>query len=163
MDPETQELALVSDGVPVEHVFRDVGISGTVATMPRRGWRSLQGRLRRGDVMVELAQIGRRWTEVINSVRQLREQGIRIRSLAATEQVWPRNLDADEDAPDYLSRVEAGGLKRPPSLRTRPRLAPTRSASPSPACPAGSRACAECAGRGRGAGRGCSRAASSRW
>ena len=41
MDLETQEFALVSDGVPVEHVLRDVGISGTVATMSRRGWRSL--------------------------------------------------------------------------------------------------------------------------
>ena len=34
MDPETQELAQVSDGVPVERVFRDVGISGTVAPCP---------------------------------------------------------------------------------------------------------------------------------
>ena len=83
MEPETQEFALVPGGVPVEHIFRDVGISGTVATMSRRGWRSLQGRLRRGDVVVELARIGRRWTELINSVRQLREQCIRTRTLAA--------------------------------------------------------------------------------
>ena len=79
MDPETQKLALMSAGVPVEHVFRDVRISGTVATISRCGWRSLHGRLRCGDVVVELAWIGRRWTEVIYSVRQLREQGIRIR------------------------------------------------------------------------------------
>ena len=91
MDPETQELALVSAGVPMEHVFLDVGISGTVATMSRRG-----------DVVVELARIGGHWKYVINSVRQLREQGIRIRSLAAAEQVWTRQLDADEDAPDYF-------------------------------------------------------------
>ena len=101
MDPETQEHALVSACVPVEHVFRDVGISGTVATTSRRSWRTLQGRLRRGDV-VAVAGIGRRWAEVINSVRQLREQGIRIRSLAAAEQVWARYLDADEDVPDYF-------------------------------------------------------------
>ena len=79
MDLETQELALVSDSVPVEHVFRDVAISGTVATMSQRR-----------DVVVELARVGGHWTCVINSVRQLREQGIRLRSLAAAEQVWTR-------------------------------------------------------------------------
>ena len=77
--PGDPRLALVSDSVPVEHVFRDVAISGTVATMSQRR-----------DVVVELARVGGHWTCVINSVRQLREQGIRLRSLAAAEQVWTR-------------------------------------------------------------------------
>ena len=58
MDPETQEHALVSACVPVEHVFRDVGISGTDTTMSKRGWRSLQGQLRRGDVVDWRGSVG---------------------------------------------------------------------------------------------------------
>ena len=101
--PETQQLQLQAAGVDLEHIYRDLGVSGST-TMSRRGWMQLQGRLKTGDalVVVELARIGRRWTETVNSVRQLRERGIRIRSLAASEQEWTRYLDADEDAPDYF-------------------------------------------------------------
>ena len=87
----------------LEHIYRDLGVSGST-TASRRGWTQLQGRLKTGDalVVVELARIGRRWTETVNSVRGLRERGIRIRSLAQAEQEWTRHLDADEDAPDYF-------------------------------------------------------------
>ena len=37
---------------------------------------------------MELARIGRRWTETVNSVRQLRERGIRIRSLLLLGIFW---------------------------------------------------------------------------
>ena len=104
MKPETQHLQLQDAGVDLEHIYRDLGVSGSTSTTSRRGWMQLHGRLKAGDVLVvvELARIGRRWTETVNSVRQLREQGIRIRSLAQAEQEWTRYLDADEDAPDYF-------------------------------------------------------------
>ena len=51
-------------------------------------------------VVVELARIGRRWTEAVNTIRLLRGEGVRFRSLAEGESTWARYLEADEDSPD---------------------------------------------------------------
>ena len=102
MDPETQARALEAAGVAPSDVYRDLGLSGTTASTSRAGWRALQDRLRPGDtvVVVELARIGRRWTEAVNTIRQLRAEGVRFRSLAEAEATWARYLEADEDSPD---------------------------------------------------------------
>ena len=36
--PESQLLAILNAGVDEEHVYRDVGVSGTTATASRQGW-----------------------------------------------------------------------------------------------------------------------------
>ena len=91
-------------GVCPSDLYRDLGLSGTTASTSRAGWRALQVRLRPGDtvVVVELARIGRRWTEAVNTIRQLRADGVRFRSLAESESTWSRYLEADEDSPDHF-------------------------------------------------------------
>ena len=49
-------------------------------------------------VFVELARIGRRWMEAVNTIRQLRGEGVRFRSLAEGESTWAWYLEADEEA-----------------------------------------------------------------
>ena len=104
MDPETQARALEAAGVCPSDLYRDLGLSGTTASTSRAGWRALQVRLRPGDtvVVVELARVGRRWTEAVNTIRLLRVAGVRFRSLAESESTWSRYLEADEDSPDHF-------------------------------------------------------------
>ena len=52
-------------------------------------------------MVVELARIGRRWTEAVNTIRAAPQfDGVRFRSLAESESTWARYLEAEEDSPD---------------------------------------------------------------
>ena len=97
MDPESQELRLRRSGVPWENLFRDVGVSGSTGTQERRGWHRLNGRLAGGDTLVVVAidRIGRRWPDIIKSICELRDRGVKVRSLADAEKEWTRYLEAD--------------------------------------------------------------------
>ena len=108
MDPASQELQLRRAGVPLQTIFRDVGISGTTGTRERRGWRQLSDRLAGGDTLVVVAidRIGRLWTDTVRSMVELRDRGVRIRSLAETEAQWTKYLEAQESSPDaFIGQV----------------------------------------------------------
>ena len=102
MDPASQELQLRRAGVPLDHIHRDVGVSGTTGTQERRGWHRLNGRLAGGDILVVVAidRIGRRWPDTIRSICELRDRGVKIRSLAEAEAQWTRYLEADDGSPE---------------------------------------------------------------
>ena len=102
MDPASQELQLRRAGVPLDHIHRDVGVSGTTGTQERRGWHRLNGRLAGGDTLVVVAidRIGRRWPDTIRSICELRDRGVKIRSLAEAEAQWTRYLEADDGSPE---------------------------------------------------------------
>ena len=102
MDPASQELQLRRAGVPLECIHRDVGVSGTTGTQERRGWHRLNGRLAGGDTLVVVAidRIGRRWPDTIRSICELRDHGVKVRSLADAEKEWTRYLEADEGSPE---------------------------------------------------------------
>ena len=102
MDPTSQELQLRRAGVPLDHIHRDVGVSGTTGTQDRRGWHRLNGRLAGGDTLVVVAidRIGRRWPDTIRSICELRDRGVKIRSLAEAEVQWTRYLEADDGSPE---------------------------------------------------------------
>ena len=102
MDPASQELQLRRAGVPLDHIHRDVGVSGTTGTQDRRGWHRLNGRLAGGDTLVVVAidRIGRRWPDTIRSICELRDRGVKIRSLAEAEAQWTRYLEADDGSPE---------------------------------------------------------------
>ena len=89
-DPDTQRLQLLDDGVPTANLCQDLGVSGSTGTNTRRGWRSMNSRLHQGDVLVAASvdRVGRGWIDVMSVIRELRERGIRIRSLANSEQTW---------------------------------------------------------------------------
>ena len=72
--------------MPRDHIYRDVGASGSTGTQERRGWHRLNGRLAGRDTLVVVAidRIGRRWPDTIRSICELRDLGVKIRSLAET-------------------------------------------------------------------------------
>ena len=98
IDPASQEHQLRRAGVPLDHIHRDVGVSGTTGTQERRGWHRLNGRLAGGDTLVVVAidRIGRRWPDTIRSICELRDREVKIRSLAEAEAQWTRYLEADD-------------------------------------------------------------------
>ena len=102
MDPASQELQLQRAGVPLNNIHRDVGVSGTTGTQERRGWHRLNGRLAGGDTLVVVAidRIGRRWPDILKAICELRDRGVKIRSLADAEREWTRYLEADPDTPE---------------------------------------------------------------
>ena len=130
MDPDSQTRALEAVCVAPSDVYRDLGLSGTTASTSRAGWRVLQDRLRPSDtvVVVELARIGRRWTEAVNTIRQLRGEGVRFRSrLAEGESTWARYLEADEDSPDrFVGELLLHTWRRGQPLRSSRRYAGAR-------------------------------------
>ena len=62
----------------------------------------LNGRLAGGDTLVVVAidRIGRRWPDTIRSICELRDRGVKIRSLAEAEAQWTRYLEADDGSPE---------------------------------------------------------------
>ena len=100
MDPASQELQLRRAGVPLANIHRDVGISGTTGTQGRQGWHQLDVRLAGGDTLVVVAidRIGRTWQDIVRSICDLRDRGVKIRSLAEAQ--WTCYLEADEGSPE---------------------------------------------------------------
>ena len=102
MDPASQELQLRRAGVPLANIHRDVGVSGSTGTRERRAWHQLNAHLAGGDTLVVVAidRIGRTWQDTIRSICELRDRGVKIRSLAEMEAQWTRYLEADEGSPE---------------------------------------------------------------
>ena len=102
MDPASQELQLRRAGVPPANIHRDVGISGITGTQGRQGWHQLDGRLVGGNTLVVVAidRIGRTWQDIVRTICELRDRGVKIRSLAEAEAQWTRYLEADEGSPE---------------------------------------------------------------
>ena len=92
MDPASQELQLRRAGVPLSNIHRDVGVSGTTGTQERQGWHHLAGRLAGGDTLVVVAidRIGRTWQDTVRSICELRDRGVKVRSLSEAEAQWTR-------------------------------------------------------------------------
>ena len=102
MDPASQELQLRRAGVPLANIHRDVGVSGSTGTRERRAWHQLNDRLAGGDtlVVVDIDRIGRTWQDIVRTICELRDRGVKIRSLAEAEAQWTRYLEADEGSPE---------------------------------------------------------------
>lgn len=85
-DKQTDDLqrrALIDAGVDEAQIFADQ-ISGSKQTSTRPGWSALETRLRDGDELVvwRLDRIGRSMIDVITTVGELQERGVRLRSLS---------------------------------------------------------------------------------
>ena len=109
-DPESQLLELRAAGVKDRHVYRDVGVSGKTGANSRDGWHALWNHLEEGDtlVVVSIDRIGRRRLDVMGAIRDLREMGVKIRSLNQSEATWARYLDADPHTPEaFLADILA--------------------------------------------------------
>ena len=50
--------------------------------------------------MVAADRIGRSWLNTVNTIRDLRTRGVRIRSLAPDETTWVSWLESDPDSPE---------------------------------------------------------------
>ena len=71
---------------------------------PSFGGFGLNSHLHSGDVLVvaSVDRVGRGWIDVMGVIRELRDTGIRIRSLAISKQTWTRYLDADPETPEVM-------------------------------------------------------------
>ena len=100
MDPASQELQLRRDAGPLENIFRDIGVSGSIGTRDRRAWHHLNERLAGRDTLVVVAidRIGRRWPDTLQCIISLRARGMKIRSLDETE-AWTLFLETRTETP----------------------------------------------------------------
>lgn len=80
---DLQRAALTDAGVDSRHIFSDQ-ISGARQTQSRPGWSALEAKLRDGDELVvwRIDRIGRSMIDVITTVTDLLERGVRVRSLS---------------------------------------------------------------------------------
>ncbi len=105
MNPETQRRDLIEAGVPECNIHADIDVSGVAGVATRNGWRSVDGRLNHGDILVVAAldRIGRRSLDVMGKIYDLVNRGVRLRSLAGIE-AWAKGLDAN---PESMERMTA--------------------------------------------------------
>lgn len=82
-DPALQRDALLAAGVPAEHIFSDV-ITGSSGAADRPAWAKLVGFARRGDTVVvwRIDRLGRSMLDVLQTVADLRDRGIGVRSIS---------------------------------------------------------------------------------
>ncbi len=106
MNPETQRRDLIADGVPERNIHADIDASGAAGVATRNGWRALDTRLQRGDTLVVAAldRVGRRALDVMGTIYDLVNRGIRLRSRADNEE-WAKGLDADPESVEWMTAV----------------------------------------------------------
>jgi DNA invertase Pin-like site-specific DNA recombinase len=82
-DDELQRRALVDAGVDAKQIFSDQ-VSGSKQAKSRSGWTELDERLREGDELIvwRIDRIGRSMIDVITTVRNLVDRGVKITSLS---------------------------------------------------------------------------------
>ncbi len=81
-DASLQRDALIDAGVSAANIHADQ-ISGSKAARTRPGWSDLDGRLKNGDELVvwRIDRIGRSMIDVITTVKDLVDRGVKVRSL----------------------------------------------------------------------------------
>ncbi|WP_250512854.1 recombinase family protein [Caballeronia sp. INDeC2] len=119
----TQTNEAKSLGIPAKNVFVDEGVSGYhVAPADRDQWAKVEGRLRRGDILIVrwLDRISRRYDELHATMRRLMDEGVLVRCTLngmefdgnATEAISKAVRDAvlafmaAQGEADYLNRRE---------------------------------------------------------
>lgn len=82
-DDDFQHRALIDAGVDAKQIFSDQ-ISGFKEAKSRLGRTNLDGRLREGDELVvwRIDRIGRSMIDVITTVKDLFDRGVKLRSLS---------------------------------------------------------------------------------
>lgn len=82
-DDDLQRRALIDVGVGAKQIFSDQ-VSGSKEAKSRLGWTNLDGRLREGDELVvwRIDRIGRSMIDVITTVKDLVDRGVKIKSLS---------------------------------------------------------------------------------
>ena len=98
MNPATQERQLLEAGVPQENIIRDLAVSGTTHAMGRRGWKHLDALLRPSDTLIAVSvdRIGRNWLDGCFTMRGLRSRGVKVKTLAESEQAWNRYFFSED-------------------------------------------------------------------
>lgn len=92
-DPDRQIDALGNDGIPIERIYED---KKTGATTGRPGFAGLLYYARAGDIIVatNLDRLSRNLRECLNTVHDLREKGIGVKTLKD-----PIPIDTTDDSP----------------------------------------------------------------
>ena len=82
---------MIESGVPECNIHADIDVSRAAGVATRNGWRSVDSKLKHGDILVEatLDRIGRRSLDVTGEIYDLVNRGVRLRSPADNE-AWAK-------------------------------------------------------------------------
>ncbi|WP_429216847.1 recombinase family protein [Aeromonas veronii] len=80
---ENQRQQIDGKGYRIDEWFDDTGVSGSVETCDRKGWRAMMGVVKKGDtiIAVSIDRLGRNSIDVQIVMRDLYEQGITVITL----------------------------------------------------------------------------------
>jgi DNA invertase Pin-like site-specific DNA recombinase len=82
---------MIEAGVPECNIHADIDVSRAAGVATRNGWRSVDSKLKHGDILVEatLDRIGRRSLDVTGEIYDLVNRGVRLGSSADNE-AWAK-------------------------------------------------------------------------
>jgi DNA invertase Pin-like site-specific DNA recombinase len=86
---QNQIQELVAKGVDKKHIFKDVGISGSISPYERKGYQKMMDFIKENDVshlyIYELSRLARDLTDTLNVLRDFDRKGICVVSLSPNE------------------------------------------------------------------------------
>ena len=86
---QNQIRELVGKGVETKHIFKDVGISGSISPYERKGFRKMMDFIKENEVShiytYELSRLGRDLTDLLNIIRDFDRLNICVQSLSPNE------------------------------------------------------------------------------
>ena len=82
-DISNQALQVEQAGFKVDAYYEDVGVSGTLPAMQRKGFKEMMAALQAGDtvITVEVSRIGRSTSDVLDIVAKLTKMNVKLRIL----------------------------------------------------------------------------------
>lgn len=82
-DISNQALQVEQAGFKVDAYYEDVGVSGTLPAMQRKGFKQMMAALKEGDtvITVEVSRIGRSTSDVLDIVAKLTKMNVKLRIL----------------------------------------------------------------------------------
>ena len=109
---QNQVQELVAKGVDKRHIYKDIGVSGSVAPYDRKGFQKMMDFIKANDVShvytYELSRLGRDVTDTLNVLRDFDRLGVCIQSLSPNES-W---LNCDPSIRQLITSVIAWCAQR---------------------------------------------------
>jgi putative DNA-invertase from lambdoid prophage Rac len=109
---ENQIRELVAKGVDKKHIFKDVGVSGSIAPYERKGFRKMMDFIKANEAShiytYELSRLSRDVTDSLTVLRDLDRLGVCVQSLSPNES-W---LNCDSSIRQLITSVMAWCAQR---------------------------------------------------
>jgi len=125
LNPENQIKVMVDNGVPIENIFIDTGISGIIVPEQREGYSRMLKFIKDNKVeelyVFEISRLGRSFSDTLVRVVEFEKSGVRVVSLSPAE-TWMKVADknirdlflvifawvAERERENLIERTKAG-------------------------------------------------------